>query len=127
MDEVLKSNSIWVCSSCYACTVECPKEIRITDIMYALKQRAIQQKVYPRGFPIPVLAQEFYKMVHTWGRTTENRLVMSLYRKTNMLQIFKRWRLGFRLFRRGRFAFKAESIKGRDELAKVLDAVEAKV
>jgi len=58
-DEVLQSNSIWLCASCYSCTVECPREIRITDIMYALKQRAIQEGVYPKRFPIPVLAKEF--------------------------------------------------------------------
>ena len=43
--------------------MECPREIRITDIMYALKQRAIQEGIYPKRFPIPVLAREFSEMV----------------------------------------------------------------
>jgi Fe-S oxidoreductase len=33
--EVLSSYTSWLCASCYACTVECPKGIKITDIMYS--------------------------------------------------------------------------------------------
>src|SRR5512144_765357 len=39
--DVLRSNTIWICASCYACQVECPKEIGIADVMTALKTRAI--------------------------------------------------------------------------------------
>ncbi len=59
--EVMASNTIWLCSSCYACTVECPREIKVTDIMYALKQMAIRERAYPRRFAMVVLANEFYK------------------------------------------------------------------
>ena len=57
--DVLESFTIWLCTSCYSCTVECPRRIRVTDVMYALKRRAIEDGVYPRRFPIPVLASEF--------------------------------------------------------------------
>src|SRR5690242_875647 len=77
-NEVLQSKTVWLCASCYACTVECPRKIRITDIMYALKQRAINEGIYPRHFPIPVLATEFSKMVGSKGRITETLLVMRL-------------------------------------------------
>ena len=40
--------------------------------MYELKQRAIHEGVYPKHFPIPVLAQEFCEMVYNHGRITEN-------------------------------------------------------
>lgn len=73
-DKALRSHTIWLCASCYSCAVECPRKIRITDIMYELKQRAIQERIYPRRFPIPILAQEFNKMAQTHGRVTENVL-----------------------------------------------------
>src|SRR5512136_1554615 len=47
-NEVLQIQTIWLCSSCYACTTECPRQIRITDIMYELKQRAIREGVFPK-------------------------------------------------------------------------------
>ena len=37
--EVLSSYTTWLCASCYACTVARPRQIRITDIMYAALAR----------------------------------------------------------------------------------------
>src|ERR1700690_1813762 len=28
-DEVLSNHTVWICASCYSCTVECPKSIKI--------------------------------------------------------------------------------------------------
>jgi heterodisulfide reductase subunit C len=121
-NEVLRSKTIWLCASCYACTVECPREIRITDIMYALKQRAIQEGVYPRRFPIPVLAREFSDMVRSKGRITETLLVMRLFLKANWRAVFSSWRLGLGLIRTGRFVARHERIERRAELAAMLAA-----
>ena len=84
-DKVLRSNTIWLCSSCYSCTVECPKNIKVTDVMYALKETALQEGVHPKRFPVAVLAQEFFKQVHKWGRMTESLLITSLYMKKSVL------------------------------------------
>ena len=40
-EEVLDSNTPWFCVSCYLCTVRCPQEIKITDIMYTIKTLAV--------------------------------------------------------------------------------------
>lgn len=123
--EVLSSNTIWLCASCYACTSECPQQIRITDIIYELKQQAIQEGLYPKRFPIPVLAQEFTRMVRKNGRITELILVMKLFLKTNPLDALKDWRMGIDLQKTGRISIKPERIKRRNELATMLDTVDA--
>jgi quinone-modifying oxidoreductase, subunit QmoC len=120
--EVLSCGTIWLCCSCYACTVECPREIKITDIMYALKQRAIAEKVYPKRFPIPVLAREFSTMVKNHGRITESLLVIMLFLKTNWFAALGMWRMGIGLILGGRFSLKSENIKKRQELARLLAA-----
>jgi quinone-modifying oxidoreductase, subunit QmoC len=125
-NEVLQSHTIWLCASCYACTVECPREIRITDIMYELKQRAIKEHVYPRRFPIPVLAREFTDMVKKNGRITEMLLVMKLFLKTSWLAGMKNWRLGLDLMRTGRLSLATEKIERRADIARMLDTVDAK-
>ena len=122
-DEVLQSNSIWLCASCYACTVECPREIRITDIMYALKQRAIKERVYPRRMPIPILAKEFAKMVARKGRITETLLVMQLFLRANWRAALQSWRLGLGLIRTGRFVIKQEHIERQGELSAMLATI----
>lgn len=123
--DVLSSFTIWICSSCYACTAECPKEIGITDVMYALKQKAIQEKAYPRNFPIPVLAREFFRMVRNKGRVTEGRLAMNLYLKALLWRIFRLPGMGLKLMRTGRLSMRAESIRDSQKLRKLLDAVKS--
>lgn len=122
--EVLSSLTIWLCSSCYACTVQCPKQIKITDIMYALKQQAIREKMYPKRFPIPVLAREFFTMVRSMGRTTESRLVLNLVLKTNWFKMLGMSSLGLGLIRGGRFSLKSESIRQREQVQRILDSID---
>ena len=38
LDRVLTSNTVWLCVSCYSCTVRCPAGIPFTDVMYELKR-----------------------------------------------------------------------------------------
>ena len=126
--DILNCFTIWLCASCYECTVECPKEIKITDVMYALKQRAIADGVYPKGFPTPVLAREFYRMVQTHGRSSELWLMMNVMMKTNPMDAMKSSRLGLKLMRQGRLSFKTESIPmghgKKGDLKTILDYVD---
>ena len=122
--DVLSSYTTWLCASCYSCSVECPKEINLTDIMYAAKRLAIREGVYPRRFPIPVLANEFFKSVEGTGRNSEGRLLIRLFIKTNPLNLVKQAGLGLHLLLKGRFSLKKESIKRTSELQTVLQALE---
>lgn len=125
--EVLSSLTIWLCASCYACIVNCPAGIKITDVMYALKRRAIEEKVYPRRFPIPVLAQSFFNVVKSYGRNTESRVVMFLWLRSNILKLIQNIPLGWSLLRKGRMPFKQEEIKKKKEIAAMIAALEQEV
>lgn len=122
--EVLSSYTTWLCASCYSCTVECPKEITITDIMYAAKRLAIRQGVYPKRFPIPVLANEFFKSVERFGRSSETWLLVRLYMKTNPFKMLTQAGLGLKLWLRGRLGVKREAVEHRHELHNILKVLE---
>jgi quinone-modifying oxidoreductase, subunit QmoC len=124
-DEVLSSYTIWVCASCYACTVQCPKEIPITQIMHALRRRALEANTYPRRFTNPVMARELVAMAEDRGRSTESWIAMKAYLRTDPSQILKHALVGMRLMLRGRMSLKRESIHNRRQLAELLRAVEA--
>jgi quinone-modifying oxidoreductase subunit QmoC len=124
-EEVLSSLTIWLCASCYSCYVQCPRQIHVTDVMYALKREAISRGGHPRRHPIAVLAKEFFKRVKRYGRNTESRLLISLYLKTNPFAMLKEAFLGMRLWLAGRLSLKTESIKRTKELQTILNAVEA--
>jgi heterodisulfide reductase subunit C len=123
--EVLSSTTPWVCSSCYSCTVDCPKEIKITDIMYATKRLGIREGIYPKAFLTPVFAREFFDIVKKNGRNHEGSLLLRIYLKTNPFLLFKQMALGIRLWLKGRISPKKETIERRDEFAKILQFLSA--
>ncbi len=124
--EVLSSFTIWLCASCYSCSVNCPRDIKITDVMYAFKRRAIEEGIYPsRKFAIPILARAFANMVKKNGRITESRLVMTLAFKVGVAKLLSMAPLGLRLMRTRRMRVFPEKIKNRDEIKKIFEVLEA--
>ena len=122
-EEVLSSSSIWLCTACYACMVECPKKINITHLMYALKQRAIEERFYPKRFPIPVMAQQFSRMVRESGRITESWLIVRVFLRTAIWRLLGMSGLGWKLFVAGRMTAKKEKVERRTEIRTLLDSV----
>ena len=123
-EEVLRSFTPWLCASCYACMVNCPREIKITEIMYSLKMKAIEERMYPKRFPIPVLAREFTRLVKKKGRNPETKLIIALALRTNPLNLLKMAPLGLRLMKAGRLEIMTKSIKGKDQLKTMLQSLE---
>lgn len=44
-EKVLQSNTLWMCSSCYICTTRCPRGVRPSDVIEAVKAIAIRQGI----------------------------------------------------------------------------------
>jgi len=122
--DVLESATPWLCASCYECQVRCPRDIKVTDVMYALKRRAIEKGLYPKRFPIPVLAQAFYRMIASHGRNSESRLVIELMLRTNPLGILRMAPLGLKLLKTGRMVVGQDRVKHPEQLKAMLDAME---
>lgn len=122
-EDVLHSLTIWLCASCYSCTVQCPRQIHITDVMYTLKREAIKRGVYPERYPIPVLAREFFNQVKKHGRNTESWVLVRLFLKTNPFKMLKEATLGLRLMRKGRMTLHTERIKAEGQLQTIMQAV----
>jgi quinone-modifying oxidoreductase, subunit QmoC len=127
-NEVLTSNTIWLCASCYKCAVECPKEIKITDMLYGLKQIALKEHLHPRKFPTAILTREFFKMVASHGRQSEGMLIMNLYLNTNPFGALSQAVMGIKLFLQGRIGIKVESIPmgtgKKGDLKKIMDSLD---
>ena len=70
-DQVLASNTFWLCASCYHCTVRCPQGINITEMMYALKRYSIWKGRYKEGLIGPVFSETFVKTIFKSGRSYE--------------------------------------------------------
>jgi heterodisulfide reductase subunit C len=123
-EEALKSFTIWLCPSCYTCQVRCPAQIKITDVMYALKRKAIEEKVYPSNFAIPVLDKEMSKLIANNGRSSELWLILNLYLKSKKpLGLLKMAPLGLKLMKTGRMSLRKESIKNKRQLRSLIKTI----
>jgi quinone-modifying oxidoreductase subunit QmoC len=125
--EVVTSFAIWLCASCYECTVKCPAGIRVTDVMYALKRIAIREGIYPRRFPVPVLAKTFIEMLKGTGRSNEFWLVLKVLVKTAPMKLLTSWPLGLRMWRHGRMRLTSSSVSkaANRDLLRILDSIES--
>jgi len=45
MEEVLESNTIWICASCLTCVTRCPKGVDLPRLMEALRQISLRKGV----------------------------------------------------------------------------------
>ena len=46
-DEVLNSDFIWLCSVCYTCYDRCPQDVRIPELMNAVRNIAVREGLVP--------------------------------------------------------------------------------
>lgn len=77
--EVLASDSMWMCTSCYNCIVRCPRELPITHIMHGLAHYAQRLGMVNKRQQTAKFAQLFWGNLVSKGRVNELRLGMALY------------------------------------------------
>ena len=80
-DEVLSSNSMWMCTSCYNCIVRCPRGLPITHIMHGLASYAKHLGLEPKGQPTAHFGQALWDSVYSNGRVNELKIGLKLYFK----------------------------------------------
>jgi len=139
-DEVLSSNSMWYCASCYLCTVRCPRGIKPTDLMHALECLAIRHGVATKRTGIPVMYQAFVDNVKDNGRVHELSFMLRYYlrdaksylpTRTSPLKPFTAFKLlgmmpiGWGLLLRGRMPLKARKIRGSKDLKAIVEKAES--
>lgn len=118
-EQVLSSNAPWFCVSCYYCTVRCPQEIHVTDVMYTLKRMAVKEKLYDDS-TAPDFSKTFISWVENYGRAFELGLMSQHMLKHNPFGVFKIADMGVGMVTKGRIGFTPHRIKGLDGLKAVL-------
>ena len=124
-DELLSSNSMWFCASCYTCTVRCPRDIKPADIMHALEIIAIRSGLSTKRSRTPVMYKCFVDSARGNGRVYELGMMIKLFLRTNPFAALKMAPVGLGLFLHRRLPLKPSRIKGMGELKAILDKARA--
>ncbi len=123
LDKVLNANTVWMCVSCYACTVRCPAKIPFTDVMYELKRLEVD-KGLSKSSTGAAMAQAFADTVDQHGRNVETKLLRKYFLRTNPFKALPQMPLAMKLFFKGRLELFGHKIKGLGGLRKMLAAIE---
>jgi heterodisulfide reductase subunit C len=120
--EVLRSNAPWFCVSCYYCTVRCPQDIHITDLMYTLKRMAIKEGYSSQSTAsdAPEFSQTFIDYAENYGRSFELGLATRFHLTHHPLGMMKLAPMGLGMLRKGRMDLAPKRIKNVDQLKAIL-------
>ncbi len=118
-ESVLQSNTPWYCVSCYYCTVRCPQEVHIPDVMYTLKSMAIRAKLYDDS-TAPDFSQTFIDYIENYGRSFEFGLATRHNLKHRLRQTPSMIPMGLGMFTRGRMDLTPQRINKIEELQAIL-------
>ena len=89
-DEVLGTDSMWMCTSCYNCVVRCPRKLPITTIMHGLASYAQRLGLAPKMQPTRDLSLAFYDNFRRRGRLNEVRFTLWVYFKDGLVAGLKK-------------------------------------
>ena len=142
-DEVLASNSMWVCASCYLCTVRCPRGVKPTELMHALECLAVQHRLSNVRTSTPAMYQTFVGTIRRNGRIHELGFMGRFYLRTffsklrfsalrtdplaavRMASLVKMVPMGLALLGRGRLPIRPKKIKGIEQLRDILNKAQS--
>lgn len=114
-EEVLKTKTIWLCSTCYLCAVRCPAKINIGEFMTALKRFALKNG-YSNNLLYPRLMKTYVEYVNKYGRISEPRLMLSFSLKTNPLKLLSMLPFSVRLLKNGTLSISLEKVQNLGEI-----------
>ena len=127
-DEVLKSEAMWMCTSCYNCIVRCPRELPITHIMHGLASYAHRLGLAPKMNPTRRFSVIFWRNIAKTGRVNEMELSLRLYFMDGFVKGVKKGiemaGVGLGMLRTGRLnpfgLFAHKGCKGKQDIQKML-------
>lgn len=122
-EEALASHTIWLCASCETCTSRCPKNIDIAAVMDALRILALGKGQTQVEKEISLFHKLFLEVVGRFGRVND----LYLMGKFNLLtlNLLRDWRLGRKLFSKGKLKITTPQMKNQKEFQGILKRTQA--
>lgn len=109
--QVLNSNTIWICTTCFSCSVRCPRGIRPTELMETLKPIAIAEGIKNKNSKFDSI---FSDVIKKSGRASEF-LLISKYSLSEPGMI-KQAPFGLSLMSRGKLPLMPDKMEDAREL-----------
>ncbi len=119
-DEVLSSNSMWYCLSCYMCSCRCPRGVKPTELAHALESLATERGFRVKQTRTPAMYRSFVSSIRGNGRVHELGMMFRFYLLTNPLAALKMLPVGLKLLLHKRMPLMPDKVKGKEDLSKII-------
>jgi heterodisulfide reductase subunit C2 len=121
--EIFNSKTFWLCSTCYFCTLRCPRGLLLTETMGALKRLAVAEGYLQQSQSI-AFYRSFLDSVRRYGRVHEMEMMARYFLAVrNPLTPMSFTPLGVRLLSKGKLALQMPRFFAKGKL----DAIYSKV
>jgi quinone-modifying oxidoreductase subunit QmoC len=126
-EEVLSSNGMWMCLSCYLCVVRCPRDIKITRLMHVLESLAARSGLQSKRTTTPVMYRGFNQYLLSTGRMSELWMMVGYYFRTSLIKAIGMLPIAINLWTHNRISFKMNKMKpeGAKQLKAIIDKAES--
>lgn len=108
-EEVLGSNSFWLCTGCYSCTLRCLRGIACAETMSTLKRMVLSTGIVKRN-PTARYYEAFRDTVRRHGRIHDVELMLAFLRKSKRLETMSYTRVGLTLWRKGKVSLDSSAV-----------------
>jgi heterodisulfide reductase subunit C len=120
VEAIFRSKTFMLCSSCYLCTLRCPRGLPLTEAMGLLKQIAARNNCFEHKRSIQFY-NSFMESVSRHGRVRETEMMMLYFlAMKNPIMPFKFAPLAMKLFLRGKIVPEFPS-RGKQELKGIFE------
>ena len=118
-DEVLGSETVWLCASCQTCTTRCPNDIDIAHVMDSLRQLSLEGGVDVSEPNIVKFHRAFLDSVKRHGRVFELGMVGKY--KLVARDPFGGARVGMGMLKKGKLKLLPSNVKGKREVREMFN------
>ncbi|MFO7751552.1 MAG: 4Fe-4S dicluster domain-containing protein [Desulfobacteraceae bacterium] len=122
-EDVFNSTTFALCSTCYYCTLRCPRGLELTTAMSMLKAAAAKENI-PKYRVSAHFYSSFMESVRRHGRVRETEfLTLYFMAMKNPLLPMKITPLGIRLLKKNKVKFEMPSKPGTGNLTRLFEKV----
>ncbi|MDW7726840.1 MAG: 4Fe-4S dicluster domain-containing protein [Candidatus Methanoperedens sp.] len=127
-DEVLADDTLWLCASCYLCYERCPQDVKITEVMGAI--RAIARREAKAGRlklnnPKHLFDNLFIDSVKKNGKWYEAGVSGEFMLRTKGIKgVIGYVPMGLELFKKGKLGILPHKTRGTKEIMRIFEEVE---
>jgi heterodisulfide reductase subunit C2 len=127
IDELINSDTIWVCASCETCTARCPNEIDIAHVMDTLRHLSVKKGVKPSQKQAPTFHKAFMSNIKSLGRMHELTMALDYTLKsTGLPGLFKQAKFGTNMIFKGKMKLIPHRSASNKEVKQIFRAAEEK-